>query len=318
MDFSNRLLLLLEVVEQGSFSRVADLRNLDRSVVSKQIARLEQELGVRLLNRTTRSLALTAAGSEVVSQAHQLRALLNNTQRVAQNYHTELAGKLRIASTTDFGRQYVQQAVLAFQQAHPQVEIELRLEDRIVDLVGEGFDLGFRLGKPRDSSLITRRLARNRLLIVPSPDFIERFGAIDTIAKLEAAPAAVYSAPGNLLDKFSYLDNREQTQYFHLNAVYRVNDARMIVQAAVAGNLLAVVTAQMLGREVLEGRLVPVMTHLPLEELGTFYAVYPHRDAPMKTKTFIDLLRSIVGEEVPVWEQNIPGFSQMYCPLKVQ
>ena len=141
MDFSTRLLLLLEVTELGSFTNVAEHRNVDRSVISKQITRLEKDLGVRLLNRTTRSLSLTAAGSEMVNQANLLRELLSNTQRLAQNYHSEPRGLLRITSSMMFGRQYVQDAISVFQKQYPEVKCELRLEDRVVDIIQEGFDI---------------------------------------------------------------------------------------------------------------------------------------------------------------------------------
>ncbi|CAK1824692.1 LysR family transcriptional regulator [Vibrio crassostreae] len=312
MDTSSRLLLLLEVVELGSFVKVAEQRNVDRSVISKQISRLEEELDVRLLNRTTRSLSLTAAGNEMVNQAHQLRALLNDTQRLAQNYHSEPRGLLRITSSTMFGRQYVQQAISVFQKQYPDVDFELRLEDRIVDMVKEGFDIGFRIGKPKNSSLISRKIARSRLLIVASPEFIEKHGAINTIEKLESLPATIYAAPGLLINQFSYVDQQGKAQHFQLNATYKVNDVEMIPKSVVAGSTLAVVTAQMLTDEITSGQLVPIMTHLQLDDFGTFYAVYPHRDAPIKTKLFLDTLKSIVGEYVPIWEQNIPGFESMY------
>ncbi len=312
MDFSSRLLLLLEVVELGSFTKVSEQRNVDRSVISKHISRLEQELGVRLLNRTTRSLSLTAPGNEMVKQAKLLRALLNDTHRLAQNYHAEPKGVLRITSSTLFGRQYVQQAVLAFQQQYPEVEVELRLEDRFMDMVSEGFDIGFRIGKPKNSSLITRKIARNRLLIVASPEFIKKHGEITTVAQLEALPAAAYAAPGLLIDKFIYLDDNKESKQLQLNAAYKVNDVEMLTKTAVAGNMLAVVTAQMIENEILEGKLIPIMTQLHLGDFGTFYAVYPHRDAPIKTKLFIDTLKSIVGEDVPIWEKHIPHFEAMY------
>ncbi|MGF1688200.1 LysR family transcriptional regulator [Photobacterium japonica] len=312
MDFSNRLLLLLEINELGSFTKVAEQKNLDRSVISKQINRLEEELGVRLLNRTTRSISLTAAGSEMLSQAKLLRELLNNTYRLAQNYHSEPRGTLRITSSMVFGRQYVQEAISVFQKQYPAVKCELRLEDRLVDIVQEGFDIGFRIGKPKNSSLISRRIARSRLLIVASPDFIQQHGKIETIEQLESLPATVYSAPGLFIDKFRYLDENKVEQQFHLNAAYKVNDVEMVVKSAVAGNTLAVVTAQMIGNEIIEGKLIPIMTHLNLDDFGTFYAVYPHRDAPIKTRLFIDILTSIVGENLPIWERNIPHFEQLY------
>ncbi|OEE57714.1 LysR family transcriptional regulator [Enterovibrio norvegicus FF-33] len=312
MDFSSRLLLLLEVVELGSFTKVSDQRNVDRSVISKHITRLERELGVRLLNRTTRSLSLTAAGNEMMNQAKALRALLNETHRLAQNYHAEPKGLLRVSSTTLFGRQFVQQAVVAFQKRYPEVDIELRLDDRVVDIVGEGFDIGIRVGKPKNSRLVIRKIARDRLLIVASPAFIETHGTINTVEQLEALPAAVYAAPGLLLDTFGYRDSQQEHQHLKLNVAYRVNDVELIKKAAVAGNMLAVVTAQMIENEVLDGRLVPIMTTLHLDDFGSFFAVYPHRDAPIKTTLFIDTLKTIVGQEVPTWEHNIPNFSALY------
>ncbi|MCD9546336.1 LysR family transcriptional regulator [Photobacterium carnosum] len=312
MDFSNRLLLLLEVIELGSFTNVAEQKNIDRSVISKQISRLEKELGVRLLNRTTRSLSLTAVGSEMVNQARQLRELLENTHRLTQNYRSEPKGTLKITSSMMFGRQYVQDAISIFQQQYPDVKCELRLEDRMVDIVQEGFDIGFRIGKAKNSSLISRNIARSRLLIVASADFIKQHGKIETIKRLETLPATIYSAPGLLIDKFSYLDENNNEHQFKLNAIYKVNDVEMMVKSVLAGNTLAVVSAQMINNEIIEGKLIPIMTHLNIDDFGTIYAVYPHRDAPIKTKRFIEILKSIVGEDLPIWEQNIPDFDVLY------
>lgn len=173
MDTTSRLLMLLEVVEQGSFAKAAEIRNIDRSVISKQISRLEDELGVRLLNRTTRSFSLTAAGAEMIKKAADLRELLGETLRMAENYHQEPRGLLKITASTIIGRRYLQPVINDFQKRFPQVEVELRLDDRLVDIVSEGFDLAFRIGEPKDSSLIARKIARNRLLILATPEFVE-------------------------------------------------------------------------------------------------------------------------------------------------
>ena len=312
MDLASRLLLLLEVSELGSFAKVSEQRNINRSAISKQIGKLEQELGVRLLNRTTRSLSLTAAGSEMVNQARNLRTLLNDSKRLAQNYHKEPRGELKISSSTLFGRQYVQQTVLEFQRLYPQVQIELLLEDRMVDLVAEGFDIGFRIGKPKESNLISRQIARNRLLIVAAPSFIEKYGQPKTVPKLESLPAVAYSSPGLLIDKIKYRDAKGEDALIQLNVCYKVNEVELLIKTAVSGNMLTVTTAQMIENEILEGKLVPVMTHLDLADYGTFYAVYPHRDSPLKTRLFIDTLLNIIGDKTPVWESRIPGFEHMY------
>lgn len=312
MDLASRLLLFLEVVELGTFSKVSEHRNINRSAVSKQISKLEQELGVHLLNRTTRSISLTAAGSEMANQARSLRDLLNKTERLAQNYHLEPRGELKISSSALFGRQYVQQAILEFQSKYPDVQIELLLEDRLVDIVGEGFDIGFRIGEPKESNLIASKIARNRMLIVATPSFIEKHGQPHTIAELEKLPAVVYSTPGLLIDKIKYRDENGTGSLIHLNICYKVNEVEMLINTALSGRMLTATTAQMIENEILEGKLVPIMTHLNLADYGTFYAVYPHRDSPLKTKLFIDTLKGIVGGKIPVWESRIPGFETMY------
>lgn len=312
MDLASRLLLLLEVSELGSFVKVSEHRNVNRSAISKQIGKLEKELGVHLLNRTTRSLSLTAAGSEMVNQAKLLRALLNDAKRLAENYHDEPRGELKISSSTLFGRQYVQQTILLFQAKYPEIRIELLLEDRMVDIIGEGFDIGFRIGEPKESNLIAKQIAKNRMLIVAAPAFIEKYGKPNTIPKLESLPAVVYSAQGLLIDKVKYLDGKDNEAFIQLNSTYKVNEVEMLINTALAGEMFTVTTAQMIENEVLEGKLLPIMTHINLADYGTFYAVYPHRNPPLKTKLFIETLKQVVGEDKPVWETRIPGFDKMY------
>lgn len=182
----------------------------------------------------------------------------------------------------------------------------------MVDLVGEGFDIGFRIGEPKESNLIAKQIAKNRLLIIASPAFIEKHGKPSTIPKLESLPAVVYSAQGLLIDKIKYLDNTGKEAFIQLNTAYKVNEVEMLINTAVAGEMLTVTTAQMIENEVLEGKLIPIMTHINLADYGTFYAVYPHRNSPLKTRLFIETLKEVVGDKVPIWETRIPGFDKMY------
>ncbi len=138
MDIASRLLMFLDVVEKGSFARVAEARNVYRSVVSKQIAKLEDELDVRLLNRSTRNISLTAAGAEMVKKAQELRYLLNDAVHTAQNFHTEARGLLKISAASELAECVIQPVINEFQKRFPQVQIELNLDDRFVDIVGEG------------------------------------------------------------------------------------------------------------------------------------------------------------------------------------
>jgi len=238
--------------------------------------------------------------------------MLSNSIRLAENYHSEPRGELKISSSTLFGRQYVQQAILKFQVQYPDIHIELLLEDRVVDIVGEGFDIGFRIGTPKESNLIAKKIARNRLLIVASPAFIKKYGEPKTIPKLEDLPAVVYSTQGLLIDKFKYRDSNGKDAVIQLNPTYKVNEVEMLINTALAGEMLTVTTAQMIQNEMLEEKLIPIMTHLHLSDYGTFYAVYPHRNPPLKTRLFIETLKDIIGDKIPVWETKIPNFDAMY------
>ncbi len=312
MDTASRLLLFLDVVEQGSFARVAELRDIDRSAVSKQISRLEEELGVRLLNRSTRSFSLTAAGAEMVKKARQLRVLLGDTLRLAENYHLEPRGLLKITCPAIFGRHYVQPAVIEFQQRFPQVEIELRLEDRIVDLVAEGYDLAFRIGEPKDSSLIARRIARNRMAILASPGFLKRFGEPQSVEELAKLPAAIYSAGHMRADTINFVDEDARPQQLAMKGTFMANDADLLKLAALSDSAYVVIPAFALDDEVVKGELIPIMTALRLPDYSAVYGVYPHRDLPVRTRLFFEAMREHIGQETPIWEHRLPGFENMY------
>ncbi|KAF7773923.1 hypothetical protein PCIT_a0269 [Pseudoalteromonas citrea] len=312
MDISTRLLMFLDVVERGSFAKAAQIRNIDRSVISKQIGRLEDELSVRLLNRTTRSFSLTAAGAEMVKKAQELRKLLSETQLLAENYHTEPKGLLRITSSTIVGRRYVQPVINEFQKRFPQVEVELRLEDRLVDIVGEGFDLAFRVGEPKDSSLIARKIARNRLVMLATPQFLATYGTPKSIDELSTMPAATYASDGLRFNGVSYFDASGASQEVPIKSVFRSNDGELIMLKVLSDTAFCVVPAFLVDQEVKRGELIPFLTDVQLMDYSAMYAVYPHRDLPVRTRLFFDAIREYIGKSIPVWENNIPNFSTMY------
>ncbi len=304
--------MFLEVVEQGSFAKAASLRHIDRSVISKQITRLEDELGVRLLNRTTRSFSITAAGAEMVKQAKALRALLNDTFRVAENYHLEPKGLLKIASSTIIGKRYIQPVINDFQKRFPQVEIELLLEDRLVDIVAEGVDVAFRVGEPKDSSLIARKIARNRLLILASPEYLDTYGEPTTIEELGALPAASYSSSALRVESIDYINKSGILAQQAIKSVYRANDAEVLMMKTLSGTTFFTAPAFIVADEVKSGQLKPILTHVHLKEYSGLYAVYPHRDLPVRTRLFFDAVKEYIGKDKPIWENNIPNFDAMY------
>ncbi|GHE86506.1 LysR family transcriptional regulator [Thalassotalea profundi] len=312
MDTTSRLLLLLEVVERGSFTKAALSRNIDRSVISKQMSRLEEDLGVRLLNRTTRSFSLTAAGAEMVKKAQQLRELLSETIRLAENYHQEPKGVLRITASTTIGHRYLQPVINDFQKRFPQVEVELHLDELVVDIVSEGFDLAFRIGEPKDSSLIARKIARNRLLLLASPEFIDTYGMPETIEELAQLPSASYSSQSIRVGSIRYYNDSNEECEQITNSTFRANNGEVLLMKALSGTAYVLAPAFMIENEVKDGLLVPLLTDLKLMNFSDMYAVYPHRDLPVRTRLFFDAVKDYLGQKVPIWENNIPNFENLY------
>ncbi|WP_077339979.1 LysR family transcriptional regulator [Pseudocolwellia agarivorans] len=312
MDTTSRLLMLLDVIERGSFAKSAASRNIDRSVISKQISRLEEELGVRLLNRTTRSFSLTAAGAEMVKKAEQLRELLGETVRLAENYHQEPRGVLKITSSTILGRRFIQPVINDFQKRFPQVEIELHLDDQLVDVVAEGFDLAFRMGEPKDSSLIARKIARNRLVLLASPEFIETYGMPTSIEELGDYPAASYWSQSIRVESIRYYNDNNEICELKTKSTFRANDGEVLLMKALSGTAYVLVPTFVIENEVKDGLLIPLLTDVKLVDYSPMYAMYPHRDLPVRTRLFFDAVKDHLGKETPIWENSIPNFEQLY------
>ncbi|OKY24925.1 MULTISPECIES: LysR family transcriptional regulator [Thalassotalea] len=312
MDTTSRLLMLLDVVERGSFASAAEGRNIDRSVISKQISKLEDELAVRLLNRTTRSFSLTAAGAEMVKKASELRELLNETVRMAENYHLEPRGTIKMTSSTIIAKRYLQPVINDFQKRFPEVEVELILDDKVMDIVSEGIDLAFRVGELKDSTLIARKLARNRLVILASPEFIKTYGMPNKMSDLKSLPAASYFSTTIRVTSIEYENALGEHAEQEINSVFRANDAEILLLKALSGSAFVVVPAFIVGDEIINGELIPILTDIKLLDYRDMYVIYPHRDLPVRTRLFYDAVRDYIGKFTPIWEKNIPNFDRLY------
>jgi len=312
MDTSSRLLLLLDVVARGSFAKAASYRKIDRSVISKQIGRLEDDLGVRLLNRTTRSISLTAAGAEMVKKAEELRDLLGDTIQLAENYHQEPRGLLKVTTSINIGRRYIQPIINDFQKRFPQVEVELYLDDQLVDIVSGGFDLAFRVGEVKDSSLIARKIARNRMLLLAAPEFLETFGEPTSMEDLINYPAASYTSQHLKIDSIHYYNKQNKLCEQKIKSVFRCNDGESLFLKALSGTAFVLAPALLVQNEVKDGLLVPFLTDVKLKNYSDLYALYPHRDLPVRTRLFFDAVKEYLGKEKPIWESSIPNFANLY------
>lgn len=306
MDTTSRLIMLLEVVEQGSFSKAAELRNIDRSAFSKQINKLEEDLGVRLLNRTTRSFSLTAAGAEMVKKASELRYLLNDTVQLASNYHLEPKGVLRITASSYLGNHYLMPVIETFQKRYPQVTIELNLDDRFVDMVADGYDLAFRVGELKDSSLVARKLAVNKMIIIATPKFVDVFGEPKSMEELAELPAATYQNKHISVDSVNYFDSEGKLQEQPVRSVFRTNDADALIAKLMSHTAFMIAPTFFFSDKVDSSQFVRLLPEVKLEDFNDIYAVYPHRDLPVRTRLFLDAARHYIGEPEARWEKNAP------------
>ena len=176
MDKFQGMHLFARVVETGSFTAAAGALGISRALASKLIQTLEESLGVRLLNRTTRRVSLTDAGRNYYQRISDILAQLAEAEAEAAEMQVEPRGKMRVSAPISFSVRHLAPALSEFQRRYPRVELELELSDRVVDLVDEGFDLAIRIGKLADSSLVARRIAPACLIMVASPRYLERAG----------------------------------------------------------------------------------------------------------------------------------------------
>ena len=181
-----------------------------------------------------------------------------------------------------------------------------------MDIVSEGFDLAFRVGEPKDSTLIARKLGRNRLCILASPGFIETYGMPQTIDELAALPAASYASNSLRATSIKYVNDKGEPVEKILKSVFRANDGEILLLKALSGTAFVVAPAFILKDEVTDGLLVPILTDIKLSDFNALYAIYPHRDLPVRTRLFFDAVREYIGKDIPIWESKIPNFDQMY------
>ena len=302
MDTASRLILFADVIDCGNFSKAAERRAVNRSLVSKQIAALEQQLGVRLLHRTTRSLSLTDAGRAVYQHARSLREQLMETDALVASLRDDVTGELRISSTSYFGRLHVLPVVETLANEFPALTIELRLEDRYVDIVGEGYDAAIRVTEPDDSSLVARKLADNPFVMVASRTYLDKHGVPETLEDLNDHRFIVYAGDYGVNDRWSYRDGNE-IRNFSLPARIRVNDGYALLKCARDGVGIAMTARFGSSDAIRDGSLIRVLPDLALTAFSPIYVMYPSRShLPRKTRLFIDRMFDYVGQPA-IWDQ---------------
>jgi DNA-binding transcriptional LysR family regulator len=301
MDRLAAIEAFVRVAECGSFSKAAERLHASKSVVSRQVGALEAELGARLLHRTTRALTLTEAGRSYFEQAARILADLAEANASVGQLQAAPRGRLRVSAPMSFGFLHLAPAVPDFLDRHRDVEIELAMNDRYVDLVDEGFDMAVRIGKLEDSSLVARKLAPARRAICAAPAYLQARGTPASPDDLKTHECLCYSNVG-LAQEWRFVRPDGRPWPVEVRGRLHTNNGDALRAAALRGFGLAVLPSFLAGRDFQSGALVSVLDAFMPQD-SAVYAVYPHaRHLTPKVRAFVDFLVDRFGPD-PYWDR---------------
>lgn len=301
MDNLTDIAIFVKVVESGSFSAAADKLDLSRAAASKSVSRLEERLGARLLNRSTRRLSLTEAGTALYGRSRDALAALQEAELAVDRLQSVPRGTLRVSGPVYFGVHHLTPVLAEFLERYPDVDADVQLDDRLVNIVEEGFDVAIRVTELKDSSLVSRRLAPCRSVVCASPEYWERRGKPLHPEDLAAHNCFVYS---NLSSPnvWRFIDADDRETAVHVRGNLRFNNTEMARTAALRGMGVIRLPTFYVGDDLREGRLAPVLPDYRVAFQASIYAVYAARDhLPPKVRAFIDFLAERFGPE-PYWD----------------
>ncbi len=289
----------IAVVEAGSFTAAAEAQGRTRAAVSRQIQLLEARLGSRLLNRTTRRVSLTEAGRAYYETARRVLGDLAEAEAGIARLTDEPRGLLKIDAPMSFGTMHLAPAVGDFMARYPDVSIQLALNDRFVDIVAEGFDLGLRIGRLEDSSLIARRIVEARLVLCAAPAYLAAHGR----------PMRPSDLRDHRILHYGYLESGTTwrlkgpagDESVAIEAALCANNGEVLRDAAIAGQGIARLPTFIVGAALQTGSLVTVLPDYGPPELSLYVLYPPNRYLAAKVRLFVDFLVERFGGR-PYWD----------------
>ncbi|MDP2118505.1 MAG: LysR family transcriptional regulator [Hoeflea sp.] len=293
--------IFARVVSAGSMSAAGRELGLSPAVVSKRLRRLEDRLGTRLMQRTTRQISLTEAGQGFYERVVAILAGIEEAEAFVSRRSALARGVLKVSAPTSFGRMHIAPHINSFMQANPDLGVNLMLRDEFVDIVGDGYDLAIRIAELSDSSLVARKLAPVRRILVASPAYLERHGvprSIDDLAK-HICLAPHNNDPWKLESPGGQLIHRPV-------GPLQTNSSEVVREAVIGGVGIALRSTWDIGAELADGRLVQVLPAYEGSRNVAIHAVYASRRfLPAKVRLFIDYLAELYGP-TPYWENPLP------------
>jgi DNA-binding transcriptional LysR family regulator len=286
MDRFQELRVFIAVADCGGLAKAAAVIHSSPPAVTRTIASLEERLGVRLFDRTTRSLRLTEPGIKFLDEARRILGDLESVEQEMTGQSNVVSGNLTITTSLTFGRAMLQPVVSDFIDANPHISVSMLLFDRVVDLIDEGFDLAIRIANLPDSSLVSRHVGDVRRMLVASPAYLSRYGIPKTPEDLKTHM---------VIGQTALMPNRElryikagKPARITLPIRFEINDAHACISAAEQGKGITIALSYMVSDSLREGRLVPVLNKFrpPPVPVNLIYA--QHRLVAPKIRSFID------------------------------
>lgn len=288
MDLVDGMRVFMAAVETGSFAGAARRLGMSNKLASKYLGQLEDRLGTRLLQRTTRRLGMTAAGERLMARAPDWLDEFDDMTADLDEARQGLAGTLRISAPVTFGEIHAQPALVRFQRQHPGLAIDLRLSDRFVDLAAEGMDLTIRIGRLDSSALIARRLGRTALMLVASADYLSRKGAPRSVEDLGGHD---FILDTNMRDASGWtLTDGGELRHVQVHGRFLVNSARAARNLAAAGEGIALCPDYVVRDDLEERRLSTVLPGVSGPSLDIHAVFLRGRRMPRRTRALLDYL----------------------------
>lgn len=290
MDQFKQISTFAEVATRGSLSAAARAEGVAPAMIGRRLDALEERLNVKLLQRTTRKIALTIEGAAFLEDCQRILAELEEAETSVSERSAKASGQLTISAPAGFGRQHVAPLIPPFLEEHKEVRLTLNLSDRVVDLIGEGVDVAIRIATLTDSNLIGVKLADNKRVVVASPDYIKKHGRPASLHELNQHNCLTFSSDGSQRG-WTFRENGKNI-LLKVEGNMVCNDGAVLHDWALSGKGLAWRSMWEVGSEIEQGKLVTVLDEFTAPG-NDIYAIFAQRrHLPLRIRAFVDYLRA--------------------------
>ncbi|MHB9117711.1 MAG: LysR family transcriptional regulator [Burkholderiales bacterium] len=296
------LLIFAHVVKQGSLSAAGRDLGYSAAVVSKRLQRLEERLGTRLVNRSTRKLGITEEGARYHEYCVRVLAELEEAEALITKGSRQPKGTLRVTVPAAFGRLHIAPLVPKFLRRYPELRLSLHLSDGIVDIIEDGYDVAVRIGEMKDSNLVARHLGIDHRFVVATPSYLAKHGAPSCPEDLLQCNALLFANPAPL-DQWQFVDGEGVIHSIRVSGNFETNNCEALREAIMADLGIALRPAWDVWRDIQNGSLKVLLPDYTPPSFN-IQAVYPsRRHLSQKVRVFIDLLQEVFGD-TPYWEKE--------------